>query len=225
MSATGSIPPLRTSPALATLALTTIANTLTSPARSLIVLEVSAEHFDLDGGTLGSAGGTGGTASASGGPGGGDTPGATSSSVAASSVVTAPETADGRRAVSVIMLGGGRMFVVDIDDRAWCEGMDGGGDAGRSDLGEGPGSTQLGDNGSCQGHVRERASSVSAPKPSESTGQLSITSAPPSRQKTNCAGLGSKLRPPGPRQRRRSCEGSAGIDDARSGRRRDDARP
>ncbi|KAE8233513.1 hypothetical protein CF326_g1448 [Tilletia indica] len=98
-------PSPRTSPALATLALNTLSNIISNPARSLFALEVFAEHFELDRG-----------GSATGGAGGGvvGSAGVTSPSVAVSPAVLPPETADGGRAVSVIMLGG-TVLVVDIE--------------------------------------------------------------------------------------------------------------
>jgi len=174
-------PSPRTSPALATLALTTLANILTSPARSLFALEVFAEHFDLDRGTVGSAGA--GTASAGGG--GGNTAGATSPSVAVSPAVLAPETADGGRAVSVIMLGG-RMLVVDIElgVKEWTA-------AGAATTPDAP--TWVTESGQLSweptAHVKvtfanDPSSASAAAKTTEPAGQLSTTSAPPGRQKT-----------------------------------------
>ncbi|KAK0547234.1 hypothetical protein OC846_004933 [Tilletia horrida] len=100
-------PSPRTSPALATLALTSLSNILTAPARSLYSFEVFAEHFDLDRASAGGTGGAAGAASPAGG-------GVTSPSVAVSPAVMPPETADGGRAVSVIMIGG-TVLVVDIE--------------------------------------------------------------------------------------------------------------
>ncbi|KAK0529481.1 hypothetical protein OC834_003664 [Tilletia horrida] len=101
-------PTPRNSASLATLALNTLSNIVTSPARSLFAFEVFAEHFDLDRGSTTSGGANNEAAGAAG------AGAVTSPSVAVSPAVAPPETADGGRAVSVIMVGG-KVLVVDIE--------------------------------------------------------------------------------------------------------------